>query len=133
MMRREHGVTLLEVIAASVIGTLLAGGTMLAFVSAAKNTRTSVAQMDAVGLAQQTLERFRNRIACDGSWHNLADCTVNAAALPVSAVDPLPAGAPVNNFGGTRQYTVTPADCDGVGGPDDCLKVAVKVEWNPPP
>ena len=75
--------------------------------------------------AQQSLEKFRNMVACDTSWFDPASCQGLGAGGP----DALPLGA---LYGGTRTYTVTPANCDGVGGSGDCFKVVTKVSWTPP-
>lgn len=130
--RLPRGVTLIEIIAASVIGTLLAGGTMMAFVLAAKNARTSLIEVEAAGLAQQTLEKYRNKIACDSGWYAPADPACDPTTLPLANTDDaLLPGTPLLEYGGTRKYTVTQADCDGNLVPGDCLQVKVKVEWNP--
>jgi len=76
--------------------------------------------------AQQTIERNRNRVACD-DWFNGANCTATAPAnADTMTTGRLPALA------GTRNYTVTPADCDGDGTVGDCLQMQVTVNWTPP-
>ena len=88
--------------------------------------------VEASGYAEQTLERFRNMIACDtgggGEWF---DTTCAATALPAGVADPLPIGSELPG-GATRTHTVVPADCDGVGGVGDCFRVIVNVTWTPP-
>lgn len=123
---------------ASVIGVLVAAGTAKAFVLAAKLARRSVATVEATDYAAQTLERFRNRIACDDAWFSTACNFVG----PTSSVpdDPLPAGPAVSsrsaflhpNFTPARRYRVQPADCDGNGTAGDCYRVEVKVSWGSP-
>ena len=132
----ERGMTLLEIIIAALLGVVVAGGMMLAFTSAQKTSAGAVGVVEASDFAQQTLERFRNKIACDDpDWFNASDCTVNFGGLPsVWTNDGLPAspGAlSVIGQGATRQYRVTQADCDGDGTQGDCLQVESKVAWTP--
>jgi len=137
--KTRHGVTLMEIVAAALIGALIAGGALMAFVMAAKVSRSSSDTIEAASFAQQTLERFRNNIACDGTWFDSTTCTSGGGLPTALTFDPddpasngLPAGAPLLKFSGTRRYQVTEADCDGVGGVGDCFKVMVKVQWTPP-
>lgn len=119
--------TLVEVLVGATILSVLVGGLMASFVTAFRITGVGEGNTEASGYAQQTLERFRNRIACDDLWFGTPSC---AFAAPVSTADALPVGA---LYGGTRTYTVTPEDCDGViGGPANCLKVVVTLTWTPP-
>ncbi len=132
--RADQGMTLIEVLAASVIGALLAAGTILALVMGVKLSRASVTSSDASAYAAQTIERNRNRIACDDAWFN-SGCTYagpgpsveqpDAPALPTdSSLEPLP---DVN-----RRFTMEPKDCDGVDGPGDCYLMTVLLHWDPP-
>ena len=123
----ERGTSLIEVLVGSLIGAVLVTGLMAAFLTALRITSVGQGNTEAAALAQQTLERFRNRIACDTGWFN-APCA--PGALPSNVSDPLSPGALYNT--GTRKYTVTSADCDGVGGPGDCFKVVAKVSWTQP-
>ena len=127
---RERGMTLIEVLAAAVIGTVLVGGVMAAFLTAMRLGQQGGGTSEAATYAQETLERYRNHIACDdAAWFNPATC---AFAGPVGGT-PAPA-LPGGALYGTaaRTYTVTAADCDGVGGPGDCFKVVTTVTWTPP-
>ncbi len=135
--RVERGVTLVEVLVASVVMAVLAGGTLLAFVSAIRISQRGPVNAEAADYAQQTLERYRNLIACDSAWFQ--NPCIPAAVLPTNVFDPqfpltgLPAKALYGT--GTRKFTVTPDDCDGNGFPggfSDCYKVAVTVSWTPP-
>ena len=127
------GFTLIEVMVASAISAVVAGGTMMAFVTAARMVRAqnSPGMAEASGFAQQTLERLRNRVAAD-------DTFFTAQAGPTWWDDPLPVpGAGTNSESilwevpTSRKYRVTAEDCDGVvAGPPDCYAVAVKVCWN---
>src|SRR3989338_992801 len=130
-----RGFTLIEVMAASTIAAVVASGTMMAFVAAARMSRihNSGALAEDSDFAQETLEGLYNHIATDdttfadeagSTWHN----------------DPLPpVPAPGTNSESilwrtptSRRYRVTSEDCDGVGGPGDCYAVTVKVCWNDP-
>ena len=125
--RDKRGMSLIEVLVAASIASVLVGGLMAAFLTAMRISTRSSSGAEAAGLVQQTLERLRNKVACDSSWFGGANC--GATPPPPNTPDPLVGGA---LFGGTRTYTVTAADCDGVGGPGDCLKVVAKASWTPP-
>lgn len=135
--RQSHrGFTFIEVLVASVIVALMAGGTMLAFLLAANLTQGSSTLGDAGFFNQQTLERFRNKVACRQPGEIASDTWFDASCAPAlpapDSPDTLPSGPLKDKFAGTRTYTVTPVDCDGVGGPGDCLSVMVKVQWTQP-
>jgi len=129
LLADHQGFNLVEIIAASVIGALLAGGAMTAFVMSVKTSQQASGKTEAVQLAQQTIEKFRNQIACNSSWFKPTDC--EPGTLPSNEGDPLPPTSVLPMFGGSRNYTVTEEDCDGVGGPGDCLKVTTTVTWAP--
>ncbi len=87
--RANSGFTMFEVLVSSAIGAVIAGGTMTAFVTAARlvKDQDNPVKLEATSYAQQTIERFRNRIACtDPEWFNSVDCTstlgVNDGADP---------------------------------------------------
>ncbi len=133
---------MVEVLVAAVIGSLLAGGTLMAFVLASKISKESLQQAEALSYAVETIERFRNRVACDDVWFDDAgvDCNFSGvdANLPVAmTTDALP-GPTVprtsaligRGMSETRQYQVQTNDCDGVGGAD-CYTVNVVVNWTP--
>ncbi|MBI2495741.1 MAG: prepilin-type N-terminal cleavage/methylation domain-containing protein [Candidatus Omnitrophica bacterium] len=132
---KAAGFSLVEVLVASVIGTVVVGGSMMAFVAASRmmQTQNTPAFAEAAGYAQQTLEKYRNMIACDSPWFNPATC----APLPLNTWTedslPLPGSGGTESFlssGVKRCYQVTPQDCDGTGGVGDCLKVEAQVCWN---
>ena len=139
MMRSggADGFSLVEVIIASLIASVVAVGTMSAFVAASQMTRAQshVGTVEAVGYARQTAERFRNMIACDSPWFNPATCA--PTNIPSGwQTDPLPGAAGSESIlatGMKRCYRVTQQDCDGVGGAGDCLGVEVVVCWNNDP
>lgn len=125
----NRGFSLIEVMVGSVAMVLLAGGTMMAFVSARRIAQGGSNMTKAALYLQQSLESNRNWIACDTAWFD-ASCNPDPAGLPNSATDPF--ASPSDMYGGWRKVTVTPEDCDKVGGPGDCFKVAVTVHWDPP-
>ena len=131
-MRRE-GFTLIEVMAASAIAAVVASGTMAAFVAAARMSRVqnSPTFAEASDYAEQTLERFRNRVATD-------DTTVFRNP-PVAGwqSDPLPPSATTSESllwktPTSRKYRITAEDCDGDGTAGDCYAVTVRVCWDDP-
>ena len=130
--RDERGITILESLMGAVIIGLVVAGTMTAFVTAIAIARNAIFATEGAAFAVQTIERFRNHIACDDAWLNPANCGF-AAAIPWTA-DPLPGGALGSTLpGGVRVYRVTPGpdDFDGDGLPD-YLVVNVQVSWTPP-
>ncbi|MBI3330930.1 MAG: prepilin-type N-terminal cleavage/methylation domain-containing protein [Candidatus Omnitrophica bacterium] len=135
MSDREQGFTLAEVLVASVITAVVAGGTATAFVAAARMTRaqSNPGTAEASVYARQTAERFRNRMACDDPWFDAACQPTN---IPSGwNADPLPsptaAGSEsVLKTGARRCYRITPQECDGAPPSGDCLGVEVRVCWN---
>ncbi len=122
----EGGFSLIEVTVASVLGALVAGGTMLAFVTATRLSHGSSDEALAADFAGQGLETYRNHVACDdGTWFASTTCAAQTTT-PESNV-PLPALP-----SGTRTVTATPADCDGDTVLGDCLQVVAKITWTPP-
>ncbi len=124
---KQHGMTFIEIVVASILAALVAGGTLLAFVTAVRISHGSNLTDEAASLAQQTIDRFRSKIACDDSWYTSATCTANPPTGSISDNDPA-----ISLPGGTRQYTVAQADCDGDGSVGDCLLMNVTVTWAPP-
>ena len=131
-MMNRRGFTMLEVIVAAAIGALLAGGTMVAFMMTSKMSMDASNKSEAAYLTQQTMERFRNKVACDESRWFDASCKSTMTGAWID--DPIPAGAApsVAGFAANRQYKVEPADCDGDGTVGDCLKVVTKLSWQKP-
>ncbi len=90
---RGTGFTLLEVLVAAIVGAIVVAAGMMAFVSASRMTRTKnlPGESEAAGYAQQTIEKYRNYIACDTAWFNATTCAPTAA-MPTTAWtdDPLP-------------------------------------------
>ena len=135
----QAGITLVEVLIAALVGVMIAGGTMLAFVTAKKTSVGAAGVVEAADFAQQTIERFRNKIACDDpDWFSAATCVTTLPAVPPGwTTDALPVNpGPLSMIGQVgpgqgRQYQVTPFDCDGDGTSGDCFQVDTKVAWSP--
>lgn len=139
-MSSERGISLLEILISAVVFSIVVAGAMAALVSALKIARDATMVTEAAAFAQQTIERFRNRVACDDPWVGASpDC--ETLTLPnVWTVDPdtLPTGLPVGPLGsslpgGLRQYKVSPVE-EGIlaDSAPDCIQVMVKVQWTPP-
>jgi len=120
------GFTLIEIVMASLIGGVLAGGTMIAFLRASRLAQGSSNTVEATSLAQQTVERFRNKIACrqpdEGSGQTWYDESCAPAVPSGPQDDELPEGALGGR--GTRTYEV-------ISGPD-FITVKTRVEWEEP-
>jgi prepilin-type N-terminal cleavage/methylation domain-containing protein len=139
------GFTLIEIIAAAAVAAVVAGGSMLALVAASRMMRRgdTPAIAEASGYAQQTIEKFRNMIACDSPWFG-PGCAPSGG-MPTNWVeDQLPDRNPANTESfldlaattpktARRCYRVRSRDCDGVASPDDCFEIEVKVLWNQTP
>ncbi|MBI3010979.1 MAG: prepilin-type N-terminal cleavage/methylation domain-containing protein [Candidatus Omnitrophica bacterium] len=134
---RAAGFSLVEVLVASAVGAVVVGGSMMAFVAASRmmQTQNTPAFSEAAGYAQQTLEKYRNMIACDSPWFVAGTCLPSASLPTTWTEDPLP----LSGSGGTesflstgakRCYRVTSQDCDGASGVGDCFAVEAQVCWN---
>ena len=148
---RSAGFSLAELLVASVIGSLVAGGTLAALVTAARimRARSNPAAVEADLLAEQTIERSRNMIACAPPWFDPSTCApvAGAGGMPTTwRSDPLldaqgqpysVSAAPNSVLAGdaTRMFCVIPTDCDGVEGlgPGDCYAIHVRVCWRGTP
>ena len=147
MMRARPGMTLVEIIVAAVLTALVAGGTMIAFVTAAKMSKHGgSAQAEAAFYAQQTVERFRNKVACrqpgeDAPGANPANLPGDTwfdgncqQGAPVGWQDdalPNNAAPSITGLGAQREYEVVPVDIDGDAQPD-VYQVTSKVTWTAP-
>ena len=140
-MPRDHGFTFIELLMASIVATVIAGGTMAAFVTAAKITREQDvgAYAEAGGYVVQTAEQFRNMVGCSqgelNAWFDQSPACAPTGNIPSTwTTAPLPPGGgtteTIQNNNAVRKYCVVPDDCDGVGGVGDCLRVYVRVCWD---
>jgi len=134
----EGGFTMVEVLVASVLASVVAGGTMMAFITAARisHEQSSPSIAEAGGYAQETVERFRNRVAASQAQDPaFGDNWLTTTAGAGWTNDPLPPPASGGTesilgmgTGAKRCYRLTAADCDGVPG-NDCYALEVKVCW----
>ncbi len=139
------GFTFVEVLVASVLASLVAGGTLVSFITASRLTgeRALPETAEISLLAQETLERLRNRVDTDSNFLPAqATASVDGGGNPVWIDDSsfAPAdrgsGSVLLAGGGTKRcYRVIGEDCDGdgiqAGGSEvDCYAVQVKVCWN---
>ncbi len=142
--RGIRGFTMIEVLIASVIASIVIGGTMTAFVTASRMTRqqSGPANSDAALYVQQLLEAIRNHVAADSTWFSTRVGPVPATWAAWRNDDPpLSASCPsasivcrtdVNNG---RKYFITYVDdtCDDDGDTSDCYyAVTVRVCWDEP-
>ena len=137
MRQMERGITLLEILVAAVIAAVIVGGTMTAFLTATRVSKVSSEEAGSAAYAQQTIERFRNKIACRQSTESATDTWFDSACAPAAPLglvtdgDLSGSGIP----GATRQYQVVAVDCnedgDASDGIDDCLQVTSNVHWTP--
>ena len=133
MLCGQRGVTLTEVLVASAITSMVAGGTLTAFVTAARiqQATNGPRTVEASGYAQQWLEALRNRVADDDTFFS----SKAPGGVSLGWQDDDPATGVVR-----RVYRVDAKDCDGDGivagagtPPEaDCYAVTVKMCWNQP-
>lgn len=130
-----QGLTLVEVIIASLVVAVVAGGTMMAFIASANMTgpynptgpQDLSSLAEANDLAQQLVESQRNE---NGVVAGNPNPLSNQVALGWQAAT-MPAGGSASQLTGARRcFRVVNADCDGVGGPGDCFGVQAQVCWN---
>ena len=125
MQIRQHakgslrGMTLIEILVALVILGVLAGGTLMVFLTAMRISKSTGVDHQKIFLAQQTIERFRNKIACRQLGEGAGDTWYDGTCAP----DP-PVGPQADAVTGAT-YEIAPVDCDGVAGVGDCLQVKV--------
>lgn len=112
---------------------------MLAFVTSANMARRSVARVEGVLLAVQTIERNRNAVACDSAWVDVNCILVAQAAVPDPILPGIAATAynsaimpHIANVATDRQYDVVLHDCDGDLANGDCALMTVNLTWTPP-
>ncbi len=113
----RRGVTLTEVVMASVTGALLAAGTLTSFVLAVRVRQRSTLGFEALGPALATIERERNRVNC-----------LNAMFVPPCTPIGVPPGTP--GIGATT-YRITPIDAGPPVG-HDYFEVEVRTTYDVP-
>lgn len=124
--RLRAGVTLMEVLAASVILPVAVFGTATALLTAARINKqvNEGATVEVTGYAQQFLEEVRNHVADDDTWFE------NQALLgwqPWTFTGSGTVSIELENP--DRMYCVARKDCDGDGTDGDCYAVSVKICW----
>ncbi len=142
----NKGLTLVEVIIASLVVAVVAGGTMMAFIASANMTGPYSGNVtspnsvqgsqdlstlaEANDLAQQTVDSLRNEVQMVGATDSpvLQSKTPGqwycGAAVPLAGSGSKLTGSPV------RRYQVFKADCDGDGTTGDCYGLQSQVCWN---
>lgn len=128
LLSSVKGFTLLEILVAALLASVVASATLLAFVAAARMARAqnNPAISEATGYAHQTIEAFRNKVAADQTF-------LEAKAGLGWQDDPLPRSGgsdSILTLGATRKYNVEKVDCDGDGTTGDCYAVTSRVCWN---
>ena len=147
MRHAARGFTLMEVVASSLVVSVVAVGTMMAFVTASRlsHRQNTPDVIEAEGHAQELMETFRNHVATD-DLTLMNDATASEAAQAAShgwVTDPAFVAGDESVSGlksAKRCYRVTPGDCDGDGvktgalvngiAEADCYVVQVQVCWN---
>ncbi len=142
------GFTLAEVLVASVIAAVIAGGTMMAFVAADKmmRTRTNPALAEAAAYGQQTMERYRNKIRCGPAeipdlpdWFDTVTCAPTANLPTTWTNDPITTqvgntgSESISKLGGLKRcYQVVQNKKCGTGDPlvADCYSLEARVCWD---
>ena len=116
----SRGLTLTEVIVASVILVLTTGGILLIFSTQDTAVVHTGRKMQASDFASQTLEELKNAVRED-SW-SAGDLSLGAHPKPIQT-----AGDFRDTFNGLRSYQVDAGPAD-----DAYRKVTVTVEWQEP-
>jgi len=140
----QRGFTLVEVLAASLIASVVAGGTLMAFATAARisHQQSSTAAAEATGYAQRFLEGIRNKVQQDPdpvtgkTWLEAnADLSLSNVLsngwIDAPITDPAGGTDSIRqNNGAKRCYRVRKeVSCHNTTGPD-CYAVNVAVCWD---
>lgn len=130
-MTERKGLTLVEVVIASLVASIVAGGTLMAFVASTRMTTSQdlMTNAEASALAQRKIEEFRNHVAADDNW-----LATEATKGWVTQTLPGGGGTESNLNPGPNArycYRVTQADCDGDAVLGDCYAVQSQVCWPP--
>lgn len=128
----RRGFTLIENLAASLIVPVVVGGTLAAYVTAARlgQSQDEGATVEALSYARQFLEETRNHVAEDDGWfatQAVQGWQVTPASLPAPGTT---GTASIVMYGAVRKFCVAPRDCDGDGTVGDCHAVHVRVCWS---
>ncbi|MBI4597265.1 MAG: prepilin-type N-terminal cleavage/methylation domain-containing protein [Candidatus Omnitrophica bacterium] len=124
------GFTLMEVMIGAILFAVVAAGAMMAIMSTARMSKNenNTRYAEASALAQQTIERLRNHIACDDpAWF---DANCNLIAQGWQADNIADARGSKGLAGPLRCYRVRQlgagVDCPGGG----CIAIDVQICWN---
>lgn len=125
--RGGTGFTILETLVAALLTSVVAGGTLMAFVSAARMVReeSSPASVEAASYAQQTVERFRNKVATDDTWLSTQAGVWGNDSLPGSG-----GSESILTTGASRRYCIKSVSAANCGGLDGCFAIRAQVCWN---
>lgn len=124
------GFTLMEVLVATVIISASMWATMTALTTAAdiQQRHDGPTFAEANGYALQHIEEVRNMANADDAWfatQKAQGWQTDVTFLPAGGSESIEQpGAPA-----VRKFCVWEANCDGVGGPEDCYGISVKVCW----
>lgn len=126
----DAGFTLVEVIIAFLLITVVVGGTMGAMVTAGnvQATQHPPAMMEAAGYVKQALDEISEHVDEDDTWF-ASQQSLGWQPLPFIAAG----SESIQRFSAVRKYCVkamNPVDCNGVGNPADCYAVQTRVCWN---
>ena len=139
-MKKNSGVTLLEVIISLVILALIVASVSFAITTAIRNARISKNRLVAVGYAVSTVEWLKNYVTADttAAKYNYSGAYAlaqNTAGVNVPLSDDYAntsqCQTPLINLNATRNYTVTDIDLNADNIPD-LKKVTVTVNWTEP-
>jgi Tfp pilus assembly protein PilV len=137
-MKKNSGVTLLEVIISLVILALVVISVSFAITVAIKNATRNRNRIVALGYAVSTIEWLKNYVTADttatkynySGAYALAQNTTGVS-MPFSADYESNYQTPLANLNATRNYTVTDIDLNADNVPD-LKKVTVTVNWTEP-
>ncbi|MBI4342303.1 MAG: type II secretion system protein [Candidatus Omnitrophica bacterium] len=128
----ERGFTILEIMVASVIAGTVAAGTLMSFVAAGQMiaVQKNLSVAEATTYSQDSMEHFRNHIACQPPWFDVNCNYIGPAGWVADSLPPTPSGGSESILSTTarRCYRVTPSNCGS--GPNSCFAVEVRVCWN---
>ena len=130
----QHGFTIMEIMVASIIATVVAAGTLTSFVTAGRimAAQSNLSVAEANTYAQDSVEYFRNNIACQAPWFD-GNCNYVGPAGWVSDNLPnAPGGGSESVLGTTakRCYRVQPVAAGACATANGCYSVEVRVCWN---
>ena len=140
-MKKNAGVTLLEVVVSLIILALIVISVSFAITAAIKNATKNRNRIVALGYAVSTIEWLKDYVTADTtatkyqhpnySGTYALNQNTNGFNTPFSMDYESSYTAPLSNLGGTRNYTVTDIDLNA-DNVTDLKKVTVTVNWTEP-